>query len=74
MLLLELLFLRSENLDDQGRDGEHKPLDRNPPPADDQPPENAVMLVDELCLGHDLHIDISALTLRANHDYSSYSV
>ena len=37
------LLLRLEQLDDQRGHGEKDPFDRDPPPADEQPPRASVM-------------------------------
>jgi hypothetical protein len=41
----EFLTLRSENLHDQCREGQEKPLKWKPPPTDQQPPEASPVLV-----------------------------
>lgn len=56
MLNLRFVFLRGENFDDQGRDCKYKPLDGPPPPADEQPPEQAV--VNRFQIGFRYHLDI----------------
>lgn len=58
----------AEDRNDQSRQREAKPPKGNPPPADEQPPEDAVMLALELRFGNCLYINVLALALGTNHN------
>ena len=57
-----------EYLNNKRRNGKDQPFERNPPPAYTKPPKETVMLVFELDLIYDLHINAVATTLRAYHN------
>ena len=48
ILVDRLLLFISKKLKNQRRDRKVKPFDRDPPPADEKPPENAVVLILQL--------------------------
>ena len=58
----DFLLLRFEYLDDQSGQGEEQPLDRYPPPADEDPPRAAVALVFKMYIVDSLDIDICTVT------------
>lgn len=43
------------------------PFHRDPPPSDEYPPENAVMLVFKLNVVDDLNVNVAAAAFFANH-------
>lgn len=63
----DFLLLRLEYLDDQSGQGEEQPLDRYPPPADEDPPRAAVALVFKMYIVDSLDIDICTVTSWANN-------
>ena len=65
----DLLFLGLEDLDDQSRQSEEQPLDRYPPPADEDPPRAAVMSVGDLHLVDRLNRNVCTATSRTNDDW-----
>lgn len=70
--VLRLVALRRKNLDNQrGQEQEH-PLHRHPPPANEKPPEDVVVLRFQLRLVNDLYGHVGAFALRANHGDSFF--
>ena len=67
VLLHQLLTLGRKNLDDKRRDRKDNPFDGYPPPSDEYPPEEAVMLVLQLGIGDNLRGNVVAFAFRANH-------
>ena len=59
-----LLLPVPEDLEDQRRNGQEDPLDGDPPPTHEDPPENAVMLILQLYLVYDLDIHILTAAFR----------
>ena len=70
--VLRLVALRRKNLDNQrGQEQEH-PLHRHPPPANEKPPEDVVVLRFQLRLVDDLYGNVGTFALRANHGDSFF--
>ena len=67
IFLLELLLFMGDGLDNQRGNGKAYPPSRHPPPADEQPPDNAMMLILELGFSYDLITYIFASTIRTFH-------
>ena len=67
MLRFKLLPLRNKDFHNQRRNGEAKPFDDQPPPANENPPEETVMLVFKLGFRYRLNIYIRGTALGANH-------
>lgn len=71
---LQLLPLGGKNLDNQGRDGQENPLDGEPPPTNEDPPEDAAVFVFQLGFSDHLNIYIGAAALRTSHFYFSLQI
>jgi hypothetical protein len=63
----QLLPFGSENLDNQCRNSEEKPLERNPPPTDAKPPKAATVFRHQLSFCHGLDTNICAVAFWASH-------
>ena len=61
-----LLFV-AEDLEEQGGNGEAQPFDREPPPADEDPPEDAVMDVFQPGFVDHLYVYVLASAFGAGH-------
>lgn len=67
VLLLEFLPLWRKDFNYKGRYCKENPLNENPPPSNQKPPYNAVMLILQLGLGYSLNSHVRSTTLRTNH-------
>ena len=66
-----LLFM-PEDLEQQRRHREEDPFDRDPPPAHEEPPEDAVVGILQLGFVDHLNVDIFASAFRADHFATFY--
>ena len=64
----------SEDLKDQGGYGEAQPFDRDPPPADEDPPEDAVVDVFQPGFADHLYVYVLASASGTGHGYCLHSV
>ena len=71
-LLLNLLSFRHEDLHNERGKGKEKPFNRNPVPSNAHPPDNSVVLVDELRLLNDVDHHIGRTTFWASHSISPF--
>ena len=68
----DLLLFVSEDLEQQRGYREDDPFDRDPPPADEDPPEDAVMRVLQPGFVDHLNIDILTAAFRTNHFVTTF--
>jgi len=64
---LQFLPFGGKNLDNQCRDSQENPLDGEPPPTNEDPPEDAAVFVFQLGFSDHLDIHIGAAALRTCH-------
>ena len=66
------LLFTSKYLKKQRRDCKVKPFDRNPPPTDEQPPDNAVVLILQLDLVDRADLNLMTAALGADNMFFSH--
>lgn len=74
LLVQNFLSLGCKNCNNEGREGEEQPPEGKPPPANEQPPQNAVMLVFYLHFVHNSYIYIFTATPGTFHNVYLFSI
>ena len=74
ILVDRLLLFISKKLKNQRRDRKVKPFDRDPPPADEKPPENAVVLILQLDFVDRADLYLVAAALGADDLFFAHGV